>query len=304
MNKTLLLILCISLHYAMAQTKNANVTPEVTTIPIEPGAVTLLHLSPGYTSSVRLPDEISSVVIGDPATFKAEHSESEPRLAFFKPITPHPAESNALITTKSGQEISLHLVSDGHATSRASVDFLLEYRQPQALLINPAGDSFLIADTKPVISTPDPQPKDKPDPVSDALLRQQSASRLDWQGKQLSAAIGSPVDYERQTILAFSVTNHSTRTIELLPPQIQLRGTSTGKKHPQIKAEPVSIADYKITTRRLAPKQRADGVVVFERPEFKEASERLQLQLAEADAVDRPLLLTVPFTPTIAGGQQ
>jgi hypothetical protein len=37
---------------------------------------------------------------------------------------------------------------------------------------------------------------------------------------------------------------------------------------------------------------------------FKESTEKLQLQLAAADQVDRPILLPVPFTATIQGGVQ
>jgi hypothetical protein len=50
--------------------------------------VTVLHLHPGFVSSVLLPEEVSSVVLGDPAAFKGEHSEAEPRLVFFKPASP------------------------------------------------------------------------------------------------------------------------------------------------------------------------------------------------------------------------
>jgi len=84
--------------------QDARVVPNVASVSIAGGTVTLLHLAPGYTTSVKLPEEVSSVVIGDPASFKAEHSDSEPRLVFLKPITEQPADSNALITTKSGQE--------------------------------------------------------------------------------------------------------------------------------------------------------------------------------------------------------
>ena len=54
-------------------------------------------------------------------------------------------------------------------------------------------------------------------------------------------------------------------------------------------------------TRRLAPGERADGVVVFERPAFKESSEKLQLQIAQAEQVDHPILLPVPFTANSQG---
>jgi len=100
------------------------------------------------------------------------------------------------------------------------------------------------------------------------------------------------------------VLNHAERTIELLPPQVALRGPSTNAKNKQIKAEPVAIADYRLSSRRLAPGERADGVIVFERPPFKELGEKLELQLAQADQVDRPIFLPIPFTATNLGGMQ
>lgn len=306
MNRKLILILCISLHCAMAQGGSGRVLPIVTSIPIDPGSVTVLHLSPGYATSVKVPEDISSVVIGDPATFKAEHSESEPRLTFFKPTTPHPAESNALITTKSGQEISLHLVSDGRVSNRGRVDFFLEYRQPHSLVIGESDPrSFLIAETKPLIAStvPNPEQPQKVDDVGEALKKQETLS-LSWQGKHLAVGIGESTSLEHKTLLAFSVINRSNKPIELLAPQIQLSGRASSKKHPQIKAEPVPISEFRMTSRHLTPDERADGVVVFERPQFKESTERLQLQLAEADQVDRPTVISIPFTNLSSGGQK
>jgi hypothetical protein len=51
------------------------------------------------------------VVLGNSGVFKAEHSDVEPRLVFLKPTASAQGETNALITTKTGREISLHLVS-------------------------------------------------------------------------------------------------------------------------------------------------------------------------------------------------
>ena len=79
----------------------------IVNLTLDPQSVTVLHLHPGFVSSVRLPEEVSSVVLGDPAAFKGEHSEAEPRLVFFKPAGPKPAKSNALISTRSGREVSL-----------------------------------------------------------------------------------------------------------------------------------------------------------------------------------------------------
>lgn len=127
---------------SVAQTPAGQIVPTVTTARVEDGSVTVLHLAPGYATSVRLPEEISSVVVGNPASFKAEHSEAEARLVFLKPTTGQPSESNALITTKSGQEISLHLISGGKGGVNARVDFLVEYRPPQNLLISPGSRVF------------------------------------------------------------------------------------------------------------------------------------------------------------------
>lgn len=57
-----------------AQTENGRVIPKITSLPIEEGEVTLIHLGPGYTTSIRFPEEVRSVVIGNPGSFKAEHS--------------------------------------------------------------------------------------------------------------------------------------------------------------------------------------------------------------------------------------
>jgi hypothetical protein len=299
MKAHLFLIVCLAPGIGMAQSQEGQIIPSVTTARVEEGAVTVLHLAPGYTTSVRLPGEISSVVIGNPTSFKAEHSEGEARLVFFKPTTGQPSETNALITTKSGQEISLHLVSGGKTAANAHVDFLVEYRPPQSMLISPDKQSFLIADTR-TLSTVNPSDRpagsNKPDPIARQLERQKSLPTPSWQGKEMLVALGDSFEMNHQTILSFSVLNNSKRVIELLPPQLELTGTAHGNGGKRIKGDPIAIADYHMTTRRLQPGQRADGVIVFERPSFKESAEKLQLQLAQAEQVDRPILLPVPFT--------
>jgi hypothetical protein len=306
MRMQLVFAICITAGIGIGYAQDTRVVPRVTVGSISDGTVTLLHLAPGYTTSIKLPEEVSSVVIGDPARFKAEHSESEPRLVFFKPITDQPAESNALITTKAGQEVTLHLVSPGKTSEDPKVDFLVQYRPPRSLLVGASRQSFLIADTRPIApaaSSVKSLPH-KADPVADALEAQERVSTPTWQGKELGAAVGPSVTRDRQTVLGFSIHNSSKQTIELLPPQVELVGSARGKKRKRIKAEPVPILEYRMTSRRLAPGERADGVVVFDRPAFKESTERLELQLARADQVDRPILLPVPFTAASQGGVQ
>ena len=293
---------------AMAQTQDSKVIPSVTIVTIEEGTVTLLHLGPGYTTSVKLPEDISSVVIGNPAGFKAEHSEAEPRLVFLKPITSQPSESNALITTKSGQEITLHLVSAGKAAPNAHVDFFVEYQRPRSLLVGSRDqESFLIGETRPIsaeASLSISAAPEKPDLVGQVFEKQKRLSSPAWEGKELLVALGTSVKRDHQTVLGFSILNSSNRTVELLPPQVELSGPGHGSRERRIKAEPVPISAYRMTTRRLAPGERADGVVVFERPGFKESSETLQLQITQAEQVDRPIFLPIPFTAASQGEAQ
>lgn len=113
------------------------VNARVATVTIGPNEITTLHLRSDFESSIRMPEEITSVILGSPGSFKAEHSEGEPEYVYVKPITKEPAQSNLLIATKSGQHVSLELVSDGAVANGVTppVDFLIEYRAARSFLI-------------------------------------------------------------------------------------------------------------------------------------------------------------------------
>lgn len=100
--------------------------------------------------------------------------------------------------------------------------------------------------------------------------------------------------------VVFSIANDSSRTVELLPPQVQLDG-AVQKHHKAIKAEPVPVKDYRLTARRLPPGATTDGTVVFERPAFKESREQLLLQITQAAEVDRPVLAPITFVAPAKG---
>ncbi len=268
--------------------------------------VTVLRLRPGYISSVRVPEDVSSVVLGNPGTFKAGHSDVEPRLVFLKPTTTSPSETNALITTKTGHEISLQLVSAGNLNRGGAVDFVLEYESPRSFFIDRPVPSFVIADTHSLTADSAPAtPTSGPSAtINRELLRQQHEQRPKWQGKKLRVAVGRVTESNQQMIVAFSVLNASPRTIELLPPQIQLAGVSRGKHAKSVKADQVAVKDYATTARRLPPRARADAVVVFDRPSFKESREQMLLQVAQAEEVDRPVLVPIPFVALVEGGSR
>ena len=268
-----------------------------------PDEILVLHLRPGYVSSVHVLEDVSSVVLGDPGAIKAEHSDAEPKLVFFKVTGAKPVQTNALITTKVGREISLSLVSQGKLDHSEPVDYVLNCDRPRSFLIAPTHSSFVVAETKIVAadSLPVREPPEKPKSEEHELSKP-SLQDPHWEGKLLRVAVGPPVEREGEMAVPFAVLNNSKRTVEILSPQIQLDGTSRERYRKAIKAEPVAIKDYSMTTRRLAPGARADGVVVFERPNFKESRERLLLVVAQAEQVDRPILVPIAFVAPTTGG--
>ena len=286
----------------------ADVKPTVTDLPISGDRVTDLHLRPLFTTTVRLPEAVTSVAVGAPTLFEVEHSDQEPRLVFVKPSTKEAATSNLVIALQSGQAISMRLLSDGDG-GNAPVDFVVNYRPQQ---------SFLIGSSDAVVHSTETVKEEKPRavPVIDQVLKTQSEiATPDWvggltkdgrnpddkaAGKPLVAALGDVREKGAEMLVAYSVLNTTDHWIEVLPPQVELNSPNLdsnkkNKKKRDILAEQVPITDYRLNARRLAPGERADGAVQFARPGFKQSKDQLLLQLATASAVDTPLLLPVPF---------
>ena len=118
-------------------------------------------------------------------------------------------------------------------------------------------------------------------------------------GDRLRVGISEVIDGGQQVIVLFSVVNTSKQAILLMPPQVQLGGKAkTGRivKHDRWStAEQLAMIDFRLSRRRLGTGNRADGVVLFERPPYKQSNEQLFLQMAESGAVDRPALAPIGF---------
>ena len=118
-------------------------------------------------------------------------------------------------------------------------------------------------------------------------------------GDHVRAGASEVIDGGQQVIVLFSAVNPTNHNILLMPPQVQLGGkTKSGKiirRSHWSTAEQLPVMDYRLTKRRLGPGERSDGVVVFERPPYKQSNETLLLQMAEAGAVDRPALAPIGF---------
>jgi hypothetical protein len=290
-------------------TTPADVRPAVTDLPVMGNRVTDLHLRPLFTTTIRLPEAVTSVAVGAPTLFEVEHSDQEPNLVFVKPSTKESATSNLVIGLQSGQEISMRLLSDGNG-GNTPVDFVVNYRPPQSFLIGSSDAAVHNVET-----SSDEKPKTVP-VIDQALKTQAEIATPDWVGglaknqrnpdgrtigKPLVAALGDVRERGDEMLVAYSVMNTTDHWIEVLPPQVELNSPNLdgdnkkNKKKREILAEQVPITDYRLNTRRLAPGERADGAVQFARPGFKQSKDRLLLQLATASAVDTPLLMPVPF---------
>jgi hypothetical protein len=118
-------------------------------------------------------------------------------------------------------------------------------------------------------------------------------------GDRVRAGVSRVIDGGQQVVVLFSVVNPTKRAILLMPPQVQLGGkTISGKLIRHAKwstAEQLPVANFRFSNRRLGPGERADGVVLFDRPPYKQSNETLLLQVAESGAVDRPALAPIGF---------
>jgi hypothetical protein len=299
------------------------VPARVATLTIDPREVTILHLRPEFESSIRMPEDVTSVILGSPGAFKAEHNEGEPQYVYVKPISKEPAQSNLLIATKSGQHVTIELISAGAsaASDTPPVDFLIEYRTARSFLVsgdtsgpiaqkttdNSRGwktDSRVAEQPSGAVDAP----RSAIDEVFAVQTQINSPAWTKWEGRQIETSVGGVRQWKNETVVAYSIFNNSDASVEIVPPQIQIAGRKPEKKKSKkskgILSDQMEIRDYKLSTTRLEPGARADGVAVFDRPNFKQSTEQLLLQIAQADQIDRPILIRLPFTPPISADRQ
>jgi len=337
--------LCFFLGTGAASAQVTKVEPRIATETDLEGKVAVVEVAARYVTAIRLPETVNAVVVGDPSAFQVEHSEREPRLVFVKALSDKPSETNLLISTAGGHELSLLLISrgEGNSPDRTHVDFLLKYEASRGFFVAPSAFPFaLVGATVPLteahgIESREIKKLTKPgdgtssvfsadgDPVAprsdsskesvqssslDQFLEQQERAPLPVlygqrvgeeteSGDRVRAGVSRMIDEDQQVVVMFSVVNPTRHSILLMPPQIQLGGRTTSGKLIRHKkwstSEQLQVLDFRLNRRRLGPSERADGVVVFERPPYKQSNETLFLQVAESGAVDRPALAPIGF---------
>ncbi len=346
----------------ISRAQTPSVRPQVAGRAIQEGQVATVYLAPRFATAIRLPDAVNSVVLGDPDSFTAEHSEREPQIVFVKPTTTKAAQTNLLISTAHGYQASLLLISRGESTGiQPDVDFMMRYRPAGRFVIEPSAQSAAIAQTvalptpdqitePPGLRSPGASPRigtsigaARPtvEPASfspgkmdtsvepgssadarpiapnadaglglDALLERQRQAPLPAlygekpgttpPGKQiLKTGVSEVIDQGKDVVVLFSVVNVKDHAVELMPPQVQLGGRvkkGTIRHHfVWSSSEQLPVEDFRMSQRRIGPGERADGVLIFQRPSFKQSNETLLLQMADSGAVDRPALAPIGF---------
>jgi len=305
-----------------------RVDPKVAVRRLDDRGVAVVYVAPRYTTAIRMPEPVNSVLVGDPSSFSVEHSDQEPTMVFVKPITTKQVETNLLISTSRGQQLSLLLISRGESESstRQRVDFVLRYKPVGGFLVEPTDyPASIISETvsltenrtlpaavpasRAILAEPSTALTKNTNTLDELLDRQRRARLPDLyggkpgttdQGKErIKAGVSEVIDLGREVVVLFSVVNPQKHSVELMSPQIQLGGkTRSGKliRHSKWSvAEQYPIADYRLSRRRIGAGERSDGVVVFSRPPFKQSNETLFLQMAESGAVDHPALAPIGF---------
>ena len=272
--------------------------------------VNVVRLAPRYATAIKLPEAVSSVVVGDPAKFLAEHSDKEPTLVLVKPVSEEAAESNLLVTTTRGRQLSFLLRSEIVAP-KAPVDFVVNYRPAGSFLIEESAlaGAEIVRTEAVVVPTVNQGAAPERDALAELLERQQRArvpelygartTAPDSRGDLVRAGVSEVLDQGQTVAVLFSVINPQSHAVEVLPPQIQLAG-KVRKGFPVKRSrwgtsQQLAVKDFRMAPRRIGPGERTDGVVVFDRPSFKQSNETLFLQVAESGAVDRPAMAPIGF---------
>ena len=109
------------------------------------------------------------------------------------------------------------------ATSKPQRSFLIISAYPSVLI----GESKTLGDERPV----NPKITPKPDTDERQAPNPKLVAPVDWRGKELGVAVARTEERISNMTVAFNIANNSPRTVELLPPLVQLSGTARQKHH-------------------------------------------------------------------------
>ena len=294
--RTIPILIAISL-WACAAVAQERLLPRSSARVILDGRFGTVRLAQHFTTTIRLPEPVNSVVVGDPGLFQAEHSPNEPLLVFVRP-TSSAGESNLVVSTASGRQFVMLLQH-----SAEGFDPLVVCRVSGSAFIEETYPTSLIAETVAFGGPREEGRRDHDpavDPLTTLLDQQRSRHQNAPVGEGLKVNVGRVLEQDSRFVVLFSVVNDSGQPVELMPPQVQLAGQVKsglfGHSAKWTTVEQIPVEEFRLTGRKLSGGSRADGLVVFERPSLKQSNESLVLQIAEASRVDRPVLVPISFS--------
>jgi hypothetical protein len=271
------------------------------------GQTATVRLAPQLTTTIRLPEAVNSVVLGDPNLFLAEYSPQEPRSVFVKPVTSDASHTNLSIATVRGRQFILSLTSAGANAdeTESSVDLLVICSPNSVVFIDETFPTALVSETLdlrsaiPVGTTKLETAPLEPFSLEELLDRQRGHVLPKLFGERIRVGIGETQAFGAELAVSFSVINSGSEPVELIAPQVQLAASVKSgaiRRHTVWSTvQQMPIHAYRMSSRRIGPADRVDGVVVFERPPIKQSNEELLLQIADSATVDRPVLVPINF---------
>jgi hypothetical protein len=294
-----------------AQTKSPHTVGPKTVFEGKPATI---RLAPHVTTTIRLPEPINSVVVGDPSMFQAEYSINESLFVFTRPTGSDPAQTDLVISTVRGRQFILLLRSRGVTPDEmeSQVDLLVLCGASGPNFIEETFPSAVVSETVNVSSVTNSSAIPTangfttvgaiPDISLDEILdRQRHVRNVKLYGDHIRVGVGQVIESGSRLMVPFSVMNSKSDPMALVPPQVQLAGQSKSSSLHRSRWETVQqipVETYQWTSRELKGGERTDGVVVFQRPGVKQSTEGLFLQIADSAAIDQPTLAPINFRQT------
>jgi hypothetical protein len=276
--------------------KNDAEQPRVTALADGGGESGLVSLAPPYTIStaphfavlVQFPrrDSIRRIALGDSNYFLAEADKDDPHYAIVKQIRASgpranpPIETNMLVYMSSGRVVTIMLKAGKLAETAYSVDYLVPAAQP--------------ANGPP----PVPSEKTSRDRAQEELANKMIAEVKNTPKKDSGISAGGLLlrNYETERLndlafVSFDVENTTKSVIDLEGPQLNLvtavEKNKDKKKGPPAKIEPIEMTQAVLSSKQLAPGERAVCLIVF-KPPVHDSDQQVVLSVANRAMADQP----------------
>lgn len=269
------------------------------------GQIVMLTLASGMTTTIRLPEPVNSVILGDPTLYQAEYSPNEPLLVFARPVSGTSDQSNLVISTIRGRQFTFLLRSNGASGNKTGppVDLLVICRPAGGFFVEETFPAALLSETvslaeRGAVGNLTGSNGNDDLGLDETLVRQRGRKLERTNGASIHVEIGEVREQGSRLIVSFSVVNSTPDTVELVPPQVQLAGQTKGgvfKRTRWSTVQQVPVQAYRWSQSKLNAGVRGDGVVVFERPAIKQSTEGLFLQIADSAAIDQSTLAPIAF---------